>query len=186
MKKNKFKQKIKQISVVSLVGLALSPFLSSTSVVLADEVDHQNDSNYTTISVGDLLSQFRNTSTSSNLPVNKENELTNLKEQFQLSDEDTNFLKQQYLKNHPNDPLASSKWKTAAAKATAKVAVPILKKFAKKAGVKLGDRAIENVIAIITGVEDNVQGRLYKALRNMGFSKYWAGVASRAITFVLF
>ena len=64
--------------------------------------------------------------------------------------------------------------------------MPILKKFAKKAGVKLGDRAIENVIAIITGVEDNVQGRLYKALRNMGFSKYWAGVASRAITFVLF
>ncbi|CBL49733.1 hypothetical protein [Lactobacillus crispatus] len=186
MKKNKFKQKIKQISVVSLVGLALSPLLSSTSVVLADEVDHQNDSNYTTISVGDLLSQFRNTSTSSNLPVNKENELTNLKEQFQLSDEDANFLKQQYLKNHPNDPLASSKWKTAAAKAAAKVAVPILKKFAKKAGVKLGDRAIENVIAIITGVEDNVQGRLYKALRNMGFSKYWAGVASRAITFVLF
>ncbi|MCT7862289.1 MAG: hypothetical protein N4Q24_05645 [Lactobacillus crispatus] len=52
--------------------------------------------------------------------------------------------------------------------------------------MKLGDRAIENVIAIITGVEDNVQGRLYKALRNMGFSKYWAGVASRAITFVLF
>ena len=96
MKKNKFKQKIKQISVVSLVGLALSPLLSSTSVVLADEVDHQNDSNYTTISVGDLLSQFRNTSTSSNLPVNKENELTNLKEQFQLSDEDANFLKQQY------------------------------------------------------------------------------------------
>lgn len=186
MKKNKFKQKIKQISVVSLVGLALSPLLSSTSVVLADEVDHQNDSNYTTISVGDLLSQFRNTSTSSNLPVNKENELTNLKEQFQLSDEDAIFLKQQYLKNHPNDPLASSKWKTAAAKAAAKVAVPILKKFAKKAGVKLGDRAIENVIAIITGVEDNVQGRLYKALRNMGFSKYWAGVASRAITFVLF
>ena len=58
MKKNKFKQKIKQISVVSLVGLALSPLLSSTSVVLADEVDHQNDSNYTTISVGDLLSQL--------------------------------------------------------------------------------------------------------------------------------
>ena len=186
MKKNKFKQKIKQISVVSLVGLALSPLLSSTSVVLADEVDHQNDSNYTTISVGDLLSQFRNTSTSSNLPVNKENELTNLKEQFQLSDEDANFLKQQYLKNHPNDPLASSKWKTAAAKAAAKVAVPILKKFAKKAGVKLGDRAIENVIAIITGVEDNVQGRLYKALRNIGFSKYWAGVTSRAIVFALF
>jgi len=64
--------------------------------------------------------------------------------------------------------------------------VPILKKFAKKSGVKLGDHALGNIIAILTGVEDNVQDRLYKALRNIGFSKYWAGVTSRAIVFALF
>lgn len=90
------------------------------------------------------------------------------------------------LENHPNDPLASSKWKTAAAQTVVKVAVPILKRFAKKAGVKLGDHALGNITAILTGVEDNVQDRLYKTLRNIGFSKYWAGVTSRAIVFALF
>lgn len=186
MKRNKLKQNLKKISIVSLVGLAFSPLLSSTSVALADEVGNQNDSDYTTISVGDLLSHFNNVNTGSNLPTNKESELTNLKEKFDLSDEDTNFLKQQYLKNHPNDPLASSKWKTAAAQTVVKVAVPILKKFAKKAGVKLGDHALGNITAILTGIEDNVQDRLYKTLRNIGFSKYWAGVTSRAIVFALF
>lgn len=186
MKNKKLKQRIKKLSIVSLVGLALSPLLSSTTVAFAAEADNQNDSTYTTINVGDLLSHFNNVNTSSNLPANKDKELTNLKEQFNLSNEDTDFLKQQYLENHPNDPLASSKWKTAAAKTVVKVAVPILKKFARKAGVKLGDHALGNIIAILTGVEDNVQDRLYKALRNIGFSKYWAGVASRAIVFALF
>lgn len=55
MKRNKLKQNLKKISIVSLVGLVFSPLLSSTSVVLADEVGNQNDSDYTTISVGDLL-----------------------------------------------------------------------------------------------------------------------------------
>ncbi|MDU7058523.1 MAG: hypothetical protein E6337_09880 [Ligilactobacillus salivarius] len=64
--------------------------------------------------------------------------------------------------------------------------MPILKKFAKKSGVKLGDHALGNITAILTGVEDNVQDRLYKALSNIGFSKYWAGVTSRAIVFALF
>lgn len=186
MKRDKLKQNIKKIGIVSLVGLAFSPLLSSTSIALADEIDNQNDSNYTTISVGDLLSHFNNVNTSSNLPANKNRELTNLKEQFNLSNEDTEFLKQQYLENHPNDPLASSKWKTAAAKAAVKAAMPILKKYAKKAGVKFGQHEVGQLINVITGVEDNVQDRLYKAFRNMGFSKYWAGLASRAIMFVLF
>lgn len=170
MKNKKLKQRIKKISIISLVGGALSPLLSSTTVAFAAETGSQNN-NYIIVNVGDLLT-FNNVSISSNLPDYKERELASLKEQFNLSNKDTNFLKQQYLENHPNDPLASSKWKTAAAKTVAKAAVPILKKFAKKAGVKLGDRALGNIIAIITGVEDNVQDRLYKALRKVGFSKY--------------
>ncbi len=43
-----------------------------------------------------------------------------------------------------------------------------------------------NITAILTGIEDNVQDRLYKTLRNIGFSKYWAVVTSRAIVFALF
>ncbi|MDA3767861.1 hypothetical protein PF586_05195 [Lactobacillus delbrueckii] len=182
----KIKRRIKKISISSLVGVALFPLLSSTTVVFAAEADNQKDSNYTTINVSDLSSWLNNVNTSSSLPANKEKELTNLKKQVNLSSKDTEFLKQQYLENHPNDPLASSKWKTAAAKSASKVVLPILKKFSKKAGVKLGDHALGIIIAIITGVEDNVQDRLYKAFRKMGFSKYWAGVTSRAIVFALF
>ena len=61
--------------------------------------------------------------------------------------------------------------------------MPILKKFAKKAGVKLGDHALGNITAILTGVEDNVQDRLYKTLRNIGFSKYWEVVKNEKKVF---
>lgn len=179
MKTYKLKQKIKQGIIISLVGVSLSPLLSSTSVALAAE----KTSNYTTISVSDLISQTNDINITSNLPVNKQSQLTNLKRQYHLSDEDTDFLKQQYLINHPNNPLESSKWKVAAVK---KVVIPILKKFAKKARVPLGVHEIGHLVDILTGVEDNVQDRLYRALRHMGFSRYWASVTARAVVFILF
>ena len=40
MKRDKLKQNIKKIGIVSLVGLAFSPLLSSTSIALADEIDN--------------------------------------------------------------------------------------------------------------------------------------------------
>ena len=54
--------------------------------------------------------------------------------------------------------------------------MPILKKFAKKSGVKLGDHALGNITAILTGIEDNVQDRLYKTLRNV--RKYWLNIST--------
>lgn len=64
MKNQKLKQRIKKLSIVSLVGLAFSPLISSTTVDFAAEADNQNDSTYTTINVGDLLAHFNNVNTS--------------------------------------------------------------------------------------------------------------------------
>ncbi|GHV98351.1 hypothetical protein lacNasYZ03_03710 [Lactobacillus nasalidis] len=46
MKNKKIKQRIKMISVVSLIGLTFTPLLSSTTVAFAAEADTQNDSNF--------------------------------------------------------------------------------------------------------------------------------------------
>ena len=166
--------------------MTLSPIFLHPTVTWAAEVNSQTDNGYTEISIGDLLSGADNFGTSSALPKEKETELAKLKKHDHLSNKDTEFLRQQYLESHASNPLEASKWKTSAAKALYKVAAPILKKYAKKAGVKLGERGIAEIINILTGVEDNIQGRLYKALRNMGFPKKWAGITSRAIMFVLF
>lgn len=186
MKNTKLKEKIKKVSIVSLVALTFSPTVLHPTIAWAAEADSQKDSGYVEVSIGDLLSGNTNFGTDSVLPKNKEAELAKLKKRDHLSNKDTEFLKQQYLENHASNPLSSSKWKTSAAKAAYKVAAPILKKFAKKAGVKLTEHGIASVIDILTGVEDNIQGRLYTALRHMGFSKKWAGITSRAIMFVLF
>lgn len=140
------------------------------------------------MSVSDLKSAFpiAGFESDSTLPKNKEIELAQLAKDANLSSDDIQFLKEQYLKNHPNNQVEASKWKVSVAKKAVKAALPVIKKLAKKAGVKFGQKQLGKIINVITGVEDNVQGRLEKAFRTMGFSKKQAAIIARAIMFVLF
>ena len=178
---------MKKRNLAFLTTLALLPIALQPSVVLAS-TSNNTESNYTELSVTNFKPVIPASSmvVNSQLPKYKEKELSKLAKDTNLSTDEMQFLKNQYLENHATNQFEVSKWKVSVAKKAVKVAVPIIKKYAKKAGIKIAQHQLDQVINIITGVEDNVQGRLEKALRNMGFSKGQAGMIARAIMFVLF
>lgn len=174
---------MKKKGIVFAVSLALLPVIAQPSVVLAKEVDSTNNS-YVEISVSDLKSTFPVTTleNSSDLPQNKKIELDKLAKDANLSNDEVQFLKEQYLKYHPTNQLETSKWKAS----LIKKAIALVKKAAVTAGIKLGETKIADFFDILYGYQGDMENALIKQFRKWGFSKKAAGILARSIMFVLF
>lgn len=118
------------------------------------------------------------------LPKYKEYDLDELKRDIDLSKEEENFLKNQYLKTHNQTAI---RWKVSAIKKVIKVAKPILKKAAKKFGMKIGEKSIADFTDYLFDWEDNIQGGIESFLVNeWGWNRTAAHWTAKTIMFVAF
>ncbi|RGB74915.1 hypothetical protein [Anaerococcus nagyae] len=169
MKNSKLNKKLFAITMAILI------FSQTTVPVFASSYNKYKSSN-DEVKYESLLAN--------NLPDYKKSELLELKNELDLNYEEINFLEEQYLINHSGTEL---RWKVSAVKKVIKVAKPILKKAAKKFGVKMGEKGIADLTDYLFEWEDDLQNGIENFLINKwGWNKTAAHWTAKTIMFVAF